>query len=269
MARGYQLRIGLSNHEKRRATFDGFHRDDYDRLSTSIAEYYQKRLEQVEVSTRGWNWGSARIEDDEVKFLVREKLAFEIPVEQIANSNVAGKTEVSMEFINAEQQQPVANTGSTTNGSSKSRKSRGDQLVEMRFHIPGNVEKGSDEEDDEENEDAEEPETAANAFHEAIKAKVDIGQAAGDGIIMFKEVLVLTPRGRYDSTCSPVSCDCEERRMITRFYTLALQGCFYFPNQTISTSNSLLASIHPFVRVKQDILTWFFSLFETRKWMQS
>jgi structure-specific recognition protein 1 len=203
VARGYQLRIGLSNHEKRRATFDGFNRDDFDRLSTSIAEYYQKRLEQVEVSTRGWNWGSARIEDNEVKFLVREKLAFEIPVEQIANSNVAGKTEVSMEFINAEQQQPVANTGSTTNGTSKNKKNRGDQLVEMRFHIPGSVEKGSDEEEDEDNDDAEEPETAANAFHEAIKAKADIGQAAGDGIIMFKEVLVLTPRGRYDVDMFP------------------------------------------------------------------
>lgn len=136
---------------------------------------------------------------------MREKLAFEIPVEQIANSNVAGKTEVSMEFINAEQQQPVANTGTTTNGTSKSKRGRGDQLVEMRFHIPGNVEKGSDEEedDDESNNNPEEVETAANAFHEAIKAKADIGQAAGDGIIMFKEVLVLTPRGRYDVDMFP------------------------------------------------------------------
>lgn len=203
VARGYQLRVGLSNHEKRRETFDGFQRDDYDRLSTAIVEYYRKRLEQVEVSTRGWNWGVTKIEDNEVKFLVRDKLAFEVPVEQIANSNVAGKTEVSMEFINAEQQQPVANTGATTNGSSKSKKSMGDQLVEMRFHIPGNVEKGSDEEDDDENEETNEQETAANAFHEAIKAKADIGQAAGDGIIMFKEVLVLTPRGRYDIDMFP------------------------------------------------------------------
>ncbi|UZJ54955.1 hypothetical protein CBS101457_004275 [Exobasidium rhododendri] len=206
VARGYQLRIGLTNHEKKRATFDGFHRDDLDRLSAAIAEYYQKRLDQVEISTRGWNWGSAKIEENEVKFLIREKLAFEIPVEQIANSNVAGKTEVSMEFINAEQQHPVANTGTTTNGASKSKKSRGDQLVEMRFHIPGNVEKGSDDENDdnEEGEDDQvEQETAASAFHEAIKAKADIGQAAGDGIIMFKEVLVLTPRGRYDIDMFP------------------------------------------------------------------
>jgi structure-specific recognition protein 1 len=204
VARGYQLRIGLSNHEKRRETFDGFQRDDYDRLSAAVVEYYRKRLEQVEVSTRGWNWGVTKIEDNEVKFLVRDKLAFEVPVEQIANSNVAGKTEVSMEFINAEQQQPVANTGATSNGTSKSKKSQGDQLVEMRFHIPGNVEKGSDEEDDdEENEEGVEQETAANAFHEAIKAKADIGQAAGDGIIMFKEVLVLTPRGRYDIDMFP------------------------------------------------------------------
>ncbi|MCO5574677.1 hypothetical protein L7F22_028467 [Adiantum nelumboides] len=143
VARGYQLRIVLrANHEKRRETFDGFHRDDYDRLSAAIVEYYQKRLEQVEVSTRGWNWGLAKIVDNEVKFLVRDKLAFEIPVEQIANSNVAGKDGVSMEFINSEQQQPVANTGTTSNGSAKGRRARGDQLTEMRFHIPGNVERG-------------------------------------------------------------------------------------------------------------------------------
>lgn len=204
VARGYQLRIALSNHDKRREAFDGFLRDDYDRLAAAISEYYQKRLEQVETSTRGWNWGNAKIEDNEVKFIIRNKLAFEIPVEQIANSNVAGKMEVSMEFINAEQQQPVTNTGATSNGVSKSKKARGDQLVEMRFHIPGNVARGSDDEDEvDENDNEEEKETAANAFHELIKAKADIGQAAGDGIIMFKDVLILTPRGRYDIDMFP------------------------------------------------------------------
>lgn len=202
MARGYQLRIQLKGSESRRETFDGFHRDDLDRLSDVLNKYFSKRLDQVEVSSRGWNWGKTEIEDNDVRFLVRGKLAFELPVKNIANTNIASKTEVGMEFINPEQQQPVANTGSAANGgaASKAKKQKGDQLVEMRFHIPGTVEKGSDNDDDD---DEEEEETAANAFNEAIKAKADIGQVAGDGIIVFKEVLVLTPRGRFDIDMYP------------------------------------------------------------------
>lgn len=195
VARGYQLRITTTNHDKRRETFDGFHRDDLDHLSSAVSEYFHRRLDQVEVSVRGWNWGKALVEDSEVRFLVRDKLAFELPVEQIANSNIAGKTEVSMEFITGEQQQPETNTGALANGAGKPKKQYGDQLVEMRLHVPGNVRKDDDGQSDA---DEEEEETAASAFHEAIKAKADIGQAAGDGIILFKEVLVLTPRGRYD-----------------------------------------------------------------------
>lgn len=73
---------------------------------------------------------------------MKDKLAFELPLERIANSNIAGKTEVSMEFINPEQQQPVTNTGaSTSNG--KSKKNKNDELVEIRFYVPGTVDKGS------------------------------------------------------------------------------------------------------------------------------
>lgn len=134
---------------------------------------------------------------------MKDKLAFELPLERIANSNIAGKTEVSMEFINPEQQQPVTNTGaSTSNG--KSKKNKNDELVEIRFYVPGTVDKGSnasgagsgDEEDENE-------ETAASAFHKLIKNKADIGQVAGEGIVVFKEVLVLTPRGRYDIDMYP------------------------------------------------------------------
>ena len=52
-------------------------------------------------------------------------------------------------------------------------------------------------------EEEEEEESAALAFHNAIKAKADIGQVAGDGILVLKEVLILTPRGRYDIDLFP------------------------------------------------------------------
>ncbi|CAO1613041.1 unnamed protein product [Parajaminaea phylloscopi] len=204
VARGYQLRISVeseSDPETTRDTFEGFQKEDHDRVAAMVREFYDATLETVETSVRGWNWGTAEIEDADVRFYVKDKLAFEMPVSHIANSNIAGKTEVSMEFVHPEGQQPGTNTGAVngagTSSLSKSKKGRGDQLVEMRLHVPGTVSRdsGSGDEDDEK--------TAANAFHESIKRKADIGQVAGDGIVVFKEVLVLTPRGRYDIDMFP------------------------------------------------------------------
>ena len=74
----------------------------------------------------------------------------------------------------------------------------------MRFYVPGTLTK--DDEDDEEEKigasDNEET-SAAQAFHDQIKERADIGQVTGEGIIVFNEVLVVTPRGRYDIDMFP------------------------------------------------------------------
>lgn len=198
MARGYQLRIVVDDDE--RDCFDGFSREDYDRVASMVREFYDTTLEPIETSLRGWNWGKAQIENADVRFYVKDKLAFEMPLAHIANSNIAGKTEVSMEFVHPEGQQPDTNTGAANGGTSagKGQRGRGDQLVEMRLHVPGVADK-----DGASGDEGEEEESAAAAFHESIKRKADIGQVAGDGIIVFKEVLVLTPRGRYDVDMFP------------------------------------------------------------------
>ena len=112
------------------------------------------------------------------------KTAFELPLQKVINSNIASKTEVSLEFA-------------LSNG--KPSKSAGDELVEVRFYVPGTHTKdaGSDAENEEGNADEEET-SAAQAFHEAVKEKAELGEVTGDVIINFEEVLVLTPRGRYD-----------------------------------------------------------------------
>ena len=81
----------------------------------------------------------------------------------------------------------------------KPAKGAGDELVEVRFYVPGTMTKeaGSDAENDEEKPDEEE-QSAAQAFHEAVKEKAELGEVMGDVIINFEDVLVLTPRGRYD-----------------------------------------------------------------------
>jgi structure-specific recognition protein 1 len=58
---------------------------------------------------------------------------------------------------------------------------------------------GSNKSDAEDDEDI----SAAQAFHDAIKEKAELGHVSGDIILSFEEVLVLTPRGRYDVDMFP------------------------------------------------------------------
>lgn len=118
------------------------------------------------------------------------RAAFEIPLKNVANSNIAGKTEVSLEFALPTDAKDVQKAKAV------------DELVEMRFYIPGthtkedSEDKGSDAEDDVEV-------SAAQAFHDVIREKAEIGQVAGETLVSFDEVLVTTPRGRYDIDMFP------------------------------------------------------------------
>ena len=68
-------------------TFDGFLRDDHDALAKVLKEHYDATLENLEVSTRGWNWGVAEVDENDMRFLVRDRLAFSLPLSNIANSS--------------------------------------------------------------------------------------------------------------------------------------------------------------------------------------
>ncbi|KAL9940812.1 hypothetical protein V8E36_000300 [Tilletia maclaganii] len=206
VARNYQLRIRLFHSTEgstgKRLTLDGFVREQHDELASAIKMYYDKPLQTKEFSVRGWNWGEAQVVDDdveEVQFSVKDKVAFEIPISHIANSNIA-RQEVSIEFLNPDQQEPVQNTGATGSSSGdagRRAQSKYDQLVEIKLYMPGELEReGSDDGQGE-------PETQANAFHEAIKARADMGPVQGDAVIVFRECLILTPRGRYDIDMFP------------------------------------------------------------------
>lgn len=134
---------------------------------------------------------------------------FEIPVQKIANSNIASKTEVSLEFID-----PTASAqGEPTSGPS-SRKA--DELVEMRFYIPNSSKArgfigDGDNDNDNDNEDDDsksqksdqEEQSVAQLFHDQIKDKAEIGKVSGDGLVVFNDILVVTPRGRYEIDMYP------------------------------------------------------------------
>ena len=120
--------------------------------------------------------------------MVSNKTAFELPLQKVANSNIAGRTEVSLEFATS------ANRPS---------KSAADELVEIRFFVPGTSTKETGSDVEEQGEGEEEETSAAQAFHDAVKEKAELGEVPGNMIVNFEEVLVLTPRGRYDMDMFP------------------------------------------------------------------
>lgn len=137
---------------------------------------------------------------------MQNRPAFEIPYSEISNTNLAGKNEVAVEFS-----LPAGGSETGTNGHFGGARSRGrkagaakDQLVEMRFYIPGTVTKKEKAEDGEEKSEASDAEeqNAAALFYETLIDKAEIGDVAGDTFATFLDVLHLTPRWVYCDTGS-------------------------------------------------------------------
>lgn len=147
---------------------------------------------------RGWNWGKAEFGKAELSFNVANRPAFEVPYTEISNTNLAGKNEVAVDFSLPADDNDTGTNGALGGARSRGKKSGGakDQLVEMRFYIPGVASKKAKKEDGEEGSDGEEGEeqNAANLFYETLMDKADIGEVAGDTFATFLDILHLTPR---------------------------------------------------------------------------
>lgn len=164
-------------------------------MSKAFKIWYGINVEHREHALRGWNWGKAEFTKAELAFNVQNRPAFEIPYTEISNTNLAGKNEVAVEF--ALPTDAPANGGARPDGSTKNRGRKAgagpDELVEMRFYIPGTAVKKEKGEEDEKEEEVEE-QNAANLFYETLMDKAEIGDVAGDTFATFLDVLHLTPR---------------------------------------------------------------------------
>jgi structure-specific recognition protein 1 len=228
---------------------------DFERTAKAFKLWYGVALEQREHALRGWNWGKAEFGKAELSFNVQNRPAFEIPYSEVSNTNLAGKNEVAVEFalpsdsaVNGTKGQPE---GSTKNRGRKAGAGR-DELVEMRFYIPGTAVKTTKEEPDgtENAEDGEEKEkeeqNAANLFYETLLDKAEIGEVAGDTFATFLDVLHLTPRsvqsplGRLPpqilmfcaeagsiSTCTKTRSVCEAKHTTTKSSTKPSRNSSY------------------------------------------
>lgn len=186
-SRGYELRVQTKNQGV--VMLDGFDVEEFSKLKQELQKNFHLNLEHREHSLRGWNWGKTDLARNELVFQVNNKPDFEIPYSAISNSNLTSKNEVSIE-MNLENDDRA-----------------GDELVEMRFYVPGTVDGETKTVKNEEGEEEEETEeiSAATVFYEQLKDKADIGQVSGEAIVSFSDVLFLTPRGRYDIDMYPTS----------------------------------------------------------------
>lgn len=78
-------------------------------------------------------------------------------------------------------------------------------MFEIRFYVPGTQTKNRGSDAGSEKSDVEDGEeiSAAQAFHDLVKEKAELGAVSGSIILSFDEVNVLTPRGRYDVDMYP------------------------------------------------------------------
>ncbi|KAI0166484.1 hypothetical protein GGR57DRAFT_496746 [Xylariaceae sp. FL1272] len=196
-SKGFELKILKRNSDV--VHLDGFQQDDYEALSRAFKNWYSINLDQKDHALRGWNWGKTEFSKAELIFNVQNKPSFEIPYSEISNTNLAGRNEVAVEF------NPSNEDDTGTNGHLGGARSRGkklgagkDQLVEMRFYIPGTTTRKETEGEEAGSDADEEEKNAATLFYETLIDKAEIGETAGDAIATFLEVLHLTPRGRFD-----------------------------------------------------------------------
>ncbi|PFH55735.1 hypothetical protein XA68_17700 [Ophiocordyceps unilateralis] len=196
-AKGYEVRILHRNSGI--IQLDGFQHADLDRLTKVFKNWYSTVLENKEHALRGWNWGKAEFSKAELTFNVQNKPALELPYSEIANTNLAGRNEVAVELS---LPQDANDTGTAGQGGARGKGKKAgagrDQLVEMRFYIPGTATKKEAEGEEGGSDDAVEEHNAATLFYETLIEKAEIGEMAGDTIASFLDVLHLTPRGRFD-----------------------------------------------------------------------
>ncbi|KAG9241136.1 hypothetical protein BJ878DRAFT_246817 [Calycina marina] len=243
-AKGYEVKI--LHRDSSVIQLDGFAQEDFDRLSKIFKNWYNTNLDHKEHALRGWNWGKGEFGKAELAFNVQNRPAFEIPYSEILNTNLAGKNEVAVEFI----MPTTGETGTKENlggarGKGKKTGAGKDQLVEMRFYIPGLASVTKDEPGSEEEGEAKsgseeggggkkrkketEEHNAANIFYDTLMQKADIGEVAGDTYATFLDVLHLTPRGRFDIDMFETSFRLRGKTYDYKIQYETIKKCMFLP----------------------------------------
>ncbi|XP_028127722.2 FACT complex subunit Ssrp1 [Diabrotica virgifera virgifera] len=155
------IRLFLKNGTLHR--FVGFKDSEKDKIAKFFSNAYKIEMLEKELSTKGWNWGTAKFNGSVLSFDVGSNSSFEIPLNHVSQCT-GGKNEITMEF-HQNDDAPVS-------------------LMEMRFFIPANELAGDVD--------------PVEAFQQQVMDKASVINISGDAIAIFREIHCLTPRGRYD-----------------------------------------------------------------------
>ncbi|EGC33185.1 hypothetical protein DICPUDRAFT_95110 [Dictyostelium purpureum] len=190
--------------------FDGFREQDYESIRKFVLENYSQTLEQLELSTKGCNWGEVKVNGPMIQFVSNDnKIGFEFPISEVSQSviNQNNKNELTLEFHH----------DNTLDFDDES-------IVEMRFFAPtrpvkedeqkekkekekkeGQEGENEDEEEEEEEDEEDEDEelTPIEIFQQTIMNKSDMVSNVGKSLVVFSSIQFLTPRGRIDIEMYP------------------------------------------------------------------
>ena len=149
--------------------YNGFRSSDKETVKGFMQTAFGLELEDIALSYKGWNWGTASVESGSVSFAVEEKTALEVPLTDIAQAT-AQKNEAVVEMQDDDTAQPD------------------DEIItEIRFFIPpGSADDQADAEG-----------TPAEGFVELLKQSGDL-EVAGQAMVTLEDLQVQVPRGRYD-----------------------------------------------------------------------
>ncbi|KAI5074178.1 hypothetical protein GOP47_0010139 [Adiantum capillus-veneris] len=167
--RGYQLGVRLKAGSN--VKFNGFKEQDVSTLSNFMSINLGVVPEDKPLSVSGRNWGQADLNGNMLSFEVGGKQAFELSLADVSQTQLQGKNDVLLEF----------HVDDTTGANEK------DCLMEMSFHVPTtNTTYVGDDNN-----------PPAQVFCDKILSMADVASSAAEAVAVFREVTILTPRGRY------------------------------------------------------------------------
>ncbi|MCO5586963.1 hypothetical protein L7F22_040908 [Adiantum nelumboides] len=167
--RGYQLGVRLKAGSN--VKFNGFKEQDVSTLSSFMSINLGVVPEDKPLSVSGRNWGQADLIGNMLSFEVGDKQAFELSLADVSQTQLQGKNDVLLEF----------HVDDTTGANEK------DCLMEMSFHVPTtNTTYVGDDNN-----------PPAQVFCDKILSMADVVSSAAEAVAVFREVTILTPRGRY------------------------------------------------------------------------
>lgn len=208
----------------------GFRDSDVSALREHFSAFFPgAEVTMAEASVSGKNWGEARVEGNQLQFLVGGKAAFNVDCADISNVSHQGKTDVLLEFAHDD-----------TAGAAEK-----DSLCEMSFHVPL-VSKEHAAPPGAEDEAGVAP-VPAKVLADSLLSKASVGPATGEPIALFSEVAVLIPRGRFSVELHAASLRLVGQAADFKIQYSSILRLFILPRPNASSTLSVL-SLDPPIR---------------------